>query len=116
MYRLTEGRIPIVGVGGVACGQDAFDKIAAGASIVQLYSAFVFHGTPLPAKVNKELESILRWVLPVSFWSHFRIVLSCLQTINTAMANQHLFSFREKGFSNVSDAVGSAHQSVMNAT
>jgi len=82
MYRLTEGRIPIVGVGGVACGQDAFDKIAAGASIVQLYSAFVFHGTPLPAKVNKELESILR----------------------------------EKGFSNVSDAVGSAHQSVMNAT
>ena len=112
MYRLTEGRIPIVGVGGVACGQDAFDKIAAGASIVQLYSAFVFHGTPLPAKVNKELESILRWVLLVSFWSHFRIVLSCLQT----MANQHFLSFREKGFSNVSDAVGSAHQSVMNAT
>ena len=91
MYRLTEGRVPIVGVGGVACGQDAFDKIAAGASIVQLYSAFVYHGTPLPAKVNKELESILRWVLLVSFGSHFWIVLSCLQTIYTAMANHQFF-------------------------
>jgi len=60
MYLLTGGKVPILGVGGVASGSDAFDKIAAGASAIQVYSAFAYHGTPLPATINTELEEILR--------------------------------------------------------
>ena len=59
MYRLTNGKVPIIGAGGVGSGQDAFDKICAGASLVQLYSAFVYHGPPLPSKINRELTEIL---------------------------------------------------------
>ncbi|RPI42479.1 MAG: quinone-dependent dihydroorotate dehydrogenase, partial [Betaproteobacteria bacterium] len=42
MYRHTLGRIPIIGCGGVSSGADAYAKIRAGASLVQLYSALVF--------------------------------------------------------------------------
>jgi dihydroorotate dehydrogenase len=41
-------------------GQDAYEKILAGASAVQLYSSFVFHGPPLVTKVKRELEEILK--------------------------------------------------------
>lgn len=41
--------IPIIGVGGIMCGQDAVDKIKAGASLVQLYSGFIYNGPPLIA-------------------------------------------------------------------
>ena len=44
MYRATRGKIPIIGCGGIASGADAYAKIRAGASLVQLYSALVFHG------------------------------------------------------------------------
>ncbi|ETW02916.1 dihydroorotate dehydrogenase (fumarate), variant 1 [Aphanomyces invadans] len=44
MYKLTQGKIPLIGVGGVATGHDAYDKIKAGASLVQLYSSLVFDG------------------------------------------------------------------------
>ena len=60
MYKLTKGKVPIIGVGGVGSGQDAFDKIAAGASLVQLYTSFVYIGPPVAAKINRELENILQ--------------------------------------------------------
>ena len=60
MYKLTKGKVPIIGVGGVGSGQDAFDKIAAGASLVQLYTSFVYIGPPVAAKINRELEKILQ--------------------------------------------------------
>ena len=47
MYRLTEGRLPLIGVGGVASAEDAYAKIRAGASLVQLYTALVFAGPAL---------------------------------------------------------------------
>jgi len=59
MYKLTEGKVPIIGVGGVSNGQDAFDKICAGASLVQLYSAIVFQGPPVVNKIRRELQEIL---------------------------------------------------------
>lgn len=59
VYKLTKGKVPIIGVGGVSSGQDAYDKIVAGASAVQLYSSFVFHGPPLVTKVKRELDEIL---------------------------------------------------------
>jgi len=59
MYRLTFGQLPIVGVGGVSSGQDAWEKILAGASLVQLYSALVYQGPPIVTRVRRELSEIL---------------------------------------------------------
>ncbi|XP_041256689.1 dihydroorotate dehydrogenase (quinone), mitochondrial isoform X3 [Onychostruthus taczanowskii] len=59
MYALTQGRVPIIGVGGVSSGQDALEKIRAGASLVQLYTALVYHGPPVVGAVKRELEELL---------------------------------------------------------
>jgi len=59
MYRLTKGRIPLIGAGGIASGADAYAKIRAGASLVQFYSAMVFHGPGLAQKVKRELAALL---------------------------------------------------------
>jgi dihydroorotate dehydrogenase len=59
MARLTGGRIPIVGVGGIASGADAYAKIRAGASLVQLYSALVFRGPGLVTRIKRELDALL---------------------------------------------------------
>ncbi len=59
MYRLTEGRLPLIGVGGVASGADAYAKIRAGASLVQLYSALVFEGPGLVRRIKRELLACL---------------------------------------------------------
>src|SRR6266849_5940274 len=60
MYRFTEGRIPIIGCGGIASGADAYVKIRAGASLVQLYSALVFQGPGLVVRIKSELAALLR--------------------------------------------------------
>jgi dihydroorotate dehydrogenase len=59
MYRRTEGRLPIIGVGGIASGADAYAKIRAGASLVQLYSALVFEGPGLVRRIKNELAALL---------------------------------------------------------
>ncbi len=60
MARLTQGRIAIIGCGGIASGADAYAKIRAGASLVQLYSALVFHGPGLVTSIKQELAALLR--------------------------------------------------------
>ncbi len=50
----------LIGVGGIASGADAYAKIRAGAHAVQLYSALVFHGPSLVAKINEELAALLK--------------------------------------------------------
>jgi dihydroorotate dehydrogenase len=60
MYRFTGGRIPIIGCGGIASGADAYAKVRAGASLVQLYSALVFEGPGLVRRVKSELAALLR--------------------------------------------------------
>ena len=60
VYRLTGGRIPLGGVGGVAAGADAYAKIRAGASLVQLYTALIYQGPGLVARINRELAALLR--------------------------------------------------------
>jgi dihydroorotate dehydrogenase len=52
------GRIPIIGVGGISCAQDAVDKIMAGASLVQIYSAFIFQGPRLVTDCARALEGM----------------------------------------------------------
>ena len=60
LYRLTKGRIAIIGCGGVASGADAYAKIRAGASLVQVYSALIFHGPGLAQRIKGELAQLLR--------------------------------------------------------
>jgi dihydroorotate dehydrogenase len=60
LYRLTKGRIALIGCGGVASGADAYAKIRAGASLVQLYSALVFQGPGLAQRIKRELAQLLR--------------------------------------------------------
>ena len=56
---ISEGKIQLIGVGGVSSGAEAFTKICAGASAVQLYSALAFCGPNLIASILKELNTIL---------------------------------------------------------
>ena len=56
IYSLTEGKVPLIGVGGVDSASAAYAKIRAGASLVQLYTALVYHG---PGLVNEILRGLL---------------------------------------------------------
>ncbi len=58
--RATGGRLPLIGVGGVASGADAYAKLRAGASAVQLYTGLVFHGPGLVGRIKAELAAALR--------------------------------------------------------
>lgn len=57
--RATGGQIPLIGVGGIATAQDAYDRIRAGASLVQLYSAMVYEGNGIAAKIAGGLARLL---------------------------------------------------------
>ncbi len=59
LYRLTEGRLPLVGVGGIASGADAYTKIRAGASLVQLYTGLVYEGPGVVGRIKRELAGLL---------------------------------------------------------
>jgi dihydroorotate dehydrogenase len=59
-YRLTEGRIPLIGVGGISSAQDAYIKIKNGASLIQIYSAFIYQGFSLVEKIKKQLSENIK--------------------------------------------------------
>lgn len=56
---LTEGKLPLIGVGGIGSAQQAYDKIRAGASAVQLYTALVYGGLTLGAEIARGLDQLL---------------------------------------------------------
>jgi dihydroorotate dehydrogenase len=58
-YRLTHGKVPLVGCGGVSSGADAYSKIRAGATLVELYTAFAYEGPALIPRVKRELAALL---------------------------------------------------------
>lgn len=60
MARLTERSLPLVGVGGIATGADAYAKIRAGASLVQLYTGLIYQGPGLIASIKKDLAILLK--------------------------------------------------------
>ena len=60
LYRLTGGRLPLVGVGGIESAETAYAKIRAGASLVQLYTALAFEGPGLVARINHGLAHRLK--------------------------------------------------------
>jgi dihydroorotate dehydrogenase len=59
-YKLNKGKVPIIGVGGVDSGQSAFEKIAAGATAVQLYTSMVYNGPGIVKDIKKQLIEILK--------------------------------------------------------
>jgi len=59
-YRFTDGRIPLIGVGGIASAADAYEKIKCGASLVQIYSAFIYQGFGLVEEIKKELSELVK--------------------------------------------------------
>lgn len=58
--KATGGAIPLVGVGGIASAEDAWERIKAGASLVQLYSALVYEGPWLGARIVRGIERLMR--------------------------------------------------------
>jgi dihydroorotate dehydrogenase len=60
IFGLTAGRLPIVGVGGVMTGTEAYARIRAGASLVQLYTAMIYRGPSLPSTIARDLARQLR--------------------------------------------------------
>ena len=56
----TGGAIPLVGVGGIATAEDAWERIRAGASLVQLYSAMIYEGPGIARRIVHGLEALMR--------------------------------------------------------
>ena len=59
LYRLTNGAVPIIGVGGVFSPEDAYAKIRAGASLIQIYTALVYEGPSLVRRIKEGLMGLL---------------------------------------------------------
>lgn len=58
-HRLTKGKIALVGVGGIASGREAYEKILSGASLVQLYSAMTYQGPGLVKRIKKDMVACM---------------------------------------------------------
>lgn len=59
-YEQVRGQVPIVGVGGIFSAEDAFEKVLAGSSLVEVYSGLIYGGPSLPAEINAGLSRLLR--------------------------------------------------------
>jgi dihydroorotate dehydrogenase len=59
IYQITAGNIPIIGVGGIFTGTDAYEKICAGANLIQVYTGMIYEGPTIAHQINTELVSIL---------------------------------------------------------
>ncbi|MCY7377055.1 MAG: quinone-dependent dihydroorotate dehydrogenase [Pyrinomonadaceae bacterium] len=60
IYRFTKGKMPVIGVGGIFDAADAFEKIAAGACLIQAYTGFVYQGISFAREINCGLQKILK--------------------------------------------------------
>jgi len=60
IYQKTAGKLPIIGVGGVFGPEDAYEKIKAGASLVQIYTGFIYQGPSLPNQINEGLIKLMK--------------------------------------------------------
>jgi len=60
MYQLTGGKVPLIGVGGISNAKQAYAKIKAGASLLQLYSAMIYKGPQLANDIARDLAALLK--------------------------------------------------------
>ena len=59
LSQLTDGKLPLIGVGGISTADQAYQKLRAGASAVQLYTAMVYQGLSVAASIAKGLDALL---------------------------------------------------------
>jgi dihydroorotate dehydrogenase len=59
LYNLTNGSMPLVGVGGIFSAEDAWEVISAGASLIQVYTGFIYEGPSIARKINDGLRRII---------------------------------------------------------
>lgn len=59
LHRETQGAVPLIGVGGISSGQDVWDKLRAGASAVQVYSAMIYQGLSIASRLTQDLDDRL---------------------------------------------------------
>ena len=59
IYRQTAGRLPVVAAGGIATGADALVAIAAGATLVQAYTGFVYEGPGMAGRAARQMAALL---------------------------------------------------------
>ncbi len=60
VYRATEGRLPIIGVGGIFSAEDAWGHLAAGASLIEIYTGFIYEGPALVGAIKRGLMRLMR--------------------------------------------------------
>lgn len=60
MYILTEGKIPLIGVGGIFNAKDAYEKIKSGASLIEIYTGLIYKGPSLISEIKYELIDLLK--------------------------------------------------------
>ena len=59
IYRYTKGAVPIIGLGGIFTAEDAYEKIKAGASLVQLITGMIYGGPQTISEINRGLVKLL---------------------------------------------------------
>jgi dihydroorotate dehydrogenase len=57
LYRRLEGRLPIIGVGGIGSASDLLHRVRSGASLVQLYTAMIYEGPALAGRILRDLAA-----------------------------------------------------------
>jgi dihydroorotate dehydrogenase len=67
LYKLTAGSLPLIGVGGIFSAEDAWEMISAGASLLQIYTGFIYEGPAIARNINDGLRRILAGKGFVSF-------------------------------------------------
>lgn len=60
MYKLTKGQVPLIGVGGISNGKDAYARLKAGASLVQVYSGVTYEGIGIATRMHAELLELMK--------------------------------------------------------
>ena len=60
IYEQTQGTLPIIGVGGIFTAEDAWEKITAGASLLQLYTGWIYQGPWCTSNINRGLINQLK--------------------------------------------------------
>lgn len=59
LYNMTDGALPLIGVGGIFTAEDAWEMISAGASLLQIYTGFIYEGPSIAKKINDGLRRIV---------------------------------------------------------
>ncbi len=60
VYRQTEGKLPIIGCGGIFSSEDAYDKIKAGSSLIEIYTSFIYEGPQVTRRLHNGIRELMQ--------------------------------------------------------